>query len=217
MPGLRSFGPARLGLGILAQSRRIGILNGKLTAAGDSNTAIPGQNGTDSWVTRLIADAPLLTCVSLGIGGMTVADMDTEKSNSNPAVGVYVNFDGAKPFNVATLMGGTNDIATTSDTAATMYSHYTSWNAGVKGANPSCLTIAMTVLWGSNHNAGQLVRLDAFNALIMANAAGFNAVFDAYTALGTNGANFSDGYHTSTAGAQLISTGMVAKLLTIIP
>lgn len=122
----------------------------------------------------------------------------------------------AKPYAESTLVlcGGTSDLSTEGDSAATVLSDMVAYAAAARTAGFTRV-IALTITPSTGFSAGANTQRLTANALILASAA-FDEVVDVagHPSLddATDVAYYSDGTHWTTAGAT-IAAGMVAAVL----
>jgi lysophospholipase L1-like esterase len=111
------------------------------------------------------------TSMQFGVGGQTTEDMN---SDANTQIDGF--FDSHRSKNIVVAWEGINSINNVNDTAAQAYTAMTTYIHGRQAAGFKVIVLT-TMKWGTITAPKEVIR-QAYNALVLANSAGADAVVD---------------------------------------
>lgn len=150
----------------------------------------------------------------MGIGGQTLATM---LANFNAQI--LPQLQPGIPNYIICLACGTNDIANNGQTGAQVYTSLTSYASAVHGVGAKF--IASTIL--DRNQSGFAAQKNAYNALLLANTAGADAIVDfTGTLLGCDGCStdttwFTDGVHPTQLGITTYEAPLASTAINSLP
>jgi lysophospholipase L1-like esterase len=178
---------------------------------GNSHTSGTGStNGlTESYPGQMRTALGTWSVVNTGVGGRT---METQVSQAAATVDIY--HDSNRPKNIVIAWGdGINSIIA-GDTAAQAYAAMTTY---IQARKIRWKVIVSTTMKWSTETAGNETTRLAYNALVIANSAGADAVVDMASNLDptVEGPYYSDGTHTTNAGYAIAAGLFKTALLSL--
>jgi hypothetical protein len=177
-------------------------LLGVVVFVGDSLTA--GYNGADGTFDVTVTAPPhsflnanpTAIVTNAGVGGWKI---DPDMINDG-SVHVDPHYDATKPFNIANMWGGTNDLYLANTPPATLLTKLQTWTTARRAVGFKCLVSNCI-----QRNSLDPAIVSTWNALLISNQSSVadGSIIDLFTIVGTPAQ--SDGTHISTAQGILVA------------